>query len=161
MTRLGGARTRLVCTLGAAASLLSFAGAAGAGEPAAKPVAKSNIAVNVGTFKNRSGVLACRLYTSGAGFPMDAKGGVERRVRITGKVTRCTFSNVKPGTYAVAVVHDENDNGKLDTTFFGAPSEGYGVSNNHTYAFGAPKWEESKFTVQRGRSVGLGIALRY
>lgn len=142
-------------------ALLAFVHGAGAGEPVPKPVPKSNVAVNVGTFKNQNGVLACRLYLSSAGFPMDPKGGIERRVRITGKVTRCTFSNVEPGTYAVAVVHDENDNGKLDTNFFGAPTEGYGVSNNHTYAFGAPKWEESKFTVQRGKSVGLGIALRY
>jgi uncharacterized protein (DUF2141 family) len=144
-------------------ALAALARSAGGGESAAKPpsVPRSNIAVNVGTFKSQKGVLACKLYTSAKGFPMDAKGGVERRVRITGKVTRCTFVNVKPGTYAVAVVHDENDNGKLDTTFYGAPSEGYGVSNNHTYTFGAPKWDESKFTVQRGRSVGLGIALRY
>jgi uncharacterized protein (DUF2141 family) len=146
-----------------ASALVLFAGApgAGAGAPEHKPAPKSNIAVNVGTFKNQSGVLACRLYSSEVGFPMDPKGGIERRVRVTGKVTRCTFTNLKPGTYAVAVVHDENANGKLDTNFFGAPTEGYGVSNNHTYAFGAPKWEESKFVVQRGRSVGLGIALRY
>jgi uncharacterized protein (DUF2141 family) len=148
--------------LGGALLALSLAASSGsrAREPE-RPVAKSNIAINVGTFRNTRGVLACRLYSSGSGFPMDPKGGVERRVRVSGKVTRCTFSNVKPGTYAVAVVHDENANGKLDTNFFGAPTEGYGVSNNHTYAFGAPKWEESKFSVVRGKSVGLGIALRY
>lgn len=147
------------------AAPLSCAGAAGqvSAPPQAAPAsaAPARIDVNVGTFRGRTGVLACRLYASGEGFPMNPEGGVEQRVPVTGEVTRCTFEGVAPGTYAVAVVHDENDNGKLDTNFFGAPSEGYGVSNNHTYAFSAPEWEESKFELPPGKSLGLGIALRY
>jgi uncharacterized protein (DUF2141 family) len=58
-------------------------------------------------------------------------------------------------------MHDENDNRKLDRNLFGVPTEGYGVSNNHTYALSSPKWDESTFVVESGKSVGLGIALRY
>jgi uncharacterized protein (DUF2141 family) len=36
------------------------------------------------------------------------------------------FSDIKPGKYAIAVIHDENCNGKLDTNMFGIPKEGYG-----------------------------------
>jgi uncharacterized protein (DUF2141 family) len=146
------------------ASLSCAGGADRASAPpqaVAAPGASARVAVNVGTFRNTSGVLACRLYASGEGFPMSPEGGVEQRVPITAKVARCTFEGVAPGTYAVAVVHDENDNGKLDTNFFGAPTEGYGVSNNHTYAFSAPEWDESKFEVSPSKDVGLGIALRY
>jgi uncharacterized protein (DUF2141 family) len=38
--------------------------------------------------------------------------------------------NLPAGSYAVLVMHDENDNGKLDTNFMGIPVEGYGFSNN-------------------------------
>ena len=38
--------------------------------------------------------------------------------------------NLPAGSYAVQVMHDENDNGKLDTNFMGLPVEGYGFSNN-------------------------------
>jgi uncharacterized protein (DUF2141 family) len=148
--------------LGASLSCAGGGGHAGAPPPAvAAPGPPARVAVNVATFRNTSGVLACRLYASGEGFPMSPGGGVEQRVPITGKAARCTFEGVTQGTYAVAVVHDENDNGKLDTNFFGAPTEGYGVSNNHTYAFSAPEWEESKFEVSPSKDVGLGIALRY
>jgi uncharacterized protein (DUF2141 family) len=34
--------------------------------------------------------------------------------------------HIKPGKYAIAVIHDENCNGKLDTNMFGIPKEGYG-----------------------------------
>ena len=83
------------------------------------------------------------------------------RVPIAGPNTSCTFSNVEPGTYAVAVVHDENSDGKLDKNFVGVPSEGYGVSNNKTYALSAPKWDESVFTIVPSESKMLQVKLRY
>jgi uncharacterized protein (DUF2141 family) len=61
----------------------------------------------------------------------------------------------------VAVVHDENSNGKLDKNFVGVPSEGYGVSNNKTYALSAPKWEESVFTITASERKTLQVKLRY
>lgn len=123
--------------------------------------ATSSVAVNVGTFRNQKGILGCRLYDSGANFPEGSKGAVEKRVTITSATVRCDFENVPAGTYAVSVMHDENDNRKLDKNFLGIPSEGYGVSNNHTHALSAPTWAESKFVVERGKNVGLSIGLRY
>jgi uncharacterized protein (DUF2141 family) len=38
---------------------------------------------------------------------------------------RFEFSDIKPGNYAIAVIHDENRNGELDTNMFGIPKEGW------------------------------------
>jgi uncharacterized protein (DUF2141 family) len=46
-----------------------------------------------------------------------------------GEVT-LKFADLPDGKYAVQVMHDQNDNNKLDTNFLGIPSEGYGFSNN-------------------------------
>ena len=93
----------------------------------------STISLEVSGFKNTRGILNCRLFTKPSDFP-DGEGILTVRVPIAGPNTSCTFSNIEPGTYAVAVVHDENSDGKLDKNFVGVPSEGYGVSNNKTYA---------------------------
>lgn len=130
-----------------------------ASDPSA-PRARGVIDVDVGKLKNASGRLACRLYDSATGFPMEPRGGRERVVKVTGEVTRCSFQGVPPGTYAVTVVHDENANGELDTTFYGAPSEGYGVSNDRTRTFGAPRWDECKFDFDGG-ALRLRISLVY
>jgi uncharacterized protein (DUF2141 family) len=82
-------------------------------------------------------------------------------VKVSGASARCSFEGLPPGTYAIAVHHDENDNRKFDTNFLGLPLEGYGASNNRTKALSAPSWEASKFSVARGKSVELSIALRY
>jgi uncharacterized protein (DUF2141 family) len=120
----------------------------------------SSVLIEVSGFKNTRGTLNCRLFTKAADFP-DGDGIVTLRVPITGSNTSCSFSIVEPGTYAIAVVHDENGNGKLDKNFVGVPSEGYGVSNNKTYALSAPKWTESNFTLGATESKALLVKLRY
>jgi uncharacterized protein (DUF2141 family) len=121
----------------------------------------SRININVGRLRNHQGILGCRLYHAEKGFPESSSGTVTKEVTITGDIVRCDFEDVSPGTYAVSCMHDENKNGKLDKNILGVPTEGYGVSNNHTHALSAPTWDESKFVVEAGKNVGLGIDLRY
>ena len=120
----------------------------------------STVLLEVSSFKNTRGTLNCRLFTKASDFP-DGEGILTVRTPIAGANTTCTFPNVEPGIYAVAVVHDENSNGKLDKNFVGVPSEGYGVSNNKTYALSAPKWEESVFTITASERKTLQVKLRY
>jgi len=58
----------------------------------------------------------------------------------SGPQARCDFEDIVPGTYAFAVIHDENMNGKLDTNSLGVPKEGYGFSNDAKTSLGAPSF---------------------
>jgi len=142
-------------------SRLALAGVLVSGIAHAEPANTSTISVNIGPLRSSNGSVACRLYTSSEGFPRTATGTVNRRVKVTGSTARCVFENVAPGTYAVMVHHDENDNGKMDKNLLGMPLEGYGASNNRTYALSAPTWAESKFAVEAGKPRTLAIGLRY
>ena len=55
------------------------------------------------------------------------------------------FDDLPEGNYGVAVIHDENKDGKLDFNDFGMPIEGYGHSNNPSKRQGAPEFSETKF----------------
>lgn len=57
------------------------------------------------------------------------------------------------GEYAIAVYHDKNINGKLDTNFLGIPKESYGFSNNARGRFGPAKWKDAKFVVNNSTLV--------
>lgn len=122
--------------------------------------ASATLRLDVSSFRNTKGAMSCRLFTDASGFP-DGEGTATVRAPIEGTQASCTFSNLKPGIYAVAVVHDENGNGKLDKNLVGVPTEGYGVSNNRTYALSSPKWDESKFTIAAREPVVLRVSLRY
>ena len=58
------------------------------------------------------------------------------------------LDGIPKGVYAIACYHDENNNGKLDTNFFGIPTEGTGASNNAKGSLGPPKFQNAKFNVE-------------
>jgi uncharacterized protein (DUF2141 family) len=66
--------------------------------------------------------------------------------------------NVKPGSYAIAVFHDTNGNGKLDRNFIGLPSEPYGFSND-VGRRGAPDFDAARIVV-REPSTTIVIPIR-
>jgi uncharacterized protein (DUF2141 family) len=121
----------------------------------------SIVTASVGKLRNLRGNIGCRLFSSEQSFPRKTEGTVRTSVPVTASVTRCVFKDIPPGIYAITVIHDENDNGKLDRNFIGVPTEGYGVSNNQTRATRAPIWSECKFVVERGKNRELPIELRY
>ncbi len=127
-----------------------------------EPSVGGTVTASVLNLRVQKGNVVCKLYRSEADFPRGSTGNVAKKVTVVpGRPTRCTFDGVAPGTYAMTFIHDENDNGKLDKNFLGMPTEGYGVSNNRTYATKAPNWTECKFAVERGKIRELGIQLRY
>ena len=64
-----------------------------------------------------------------------------------------------PGTYAVAVLHDVNGNGRMDYGFMRMPKEPYGFSNGVVPRFGPPKFDDSAFAIADD-DVDITIELR-
>jgi uncharacterized protein (DUF2141 family) len=69
------------------------------------------------------------------------------------------FDGLPSGIYAIALIHDENSNNKLDTSF-GMPKEGFGFSRNPPIHFGPPSFTAAQFPVATGR-VDEGIRVKY
>ena len=57
-----------------------------------------------------------------------------------------TFKDVKPGSYAVMVMHDLNSNKNMDFDSNGIPTESYGMSGDEM-VMGPPTFEAAKFEV--------------
>ena len=45
-------------------------------------------------------------------------------IKIRHSQARCDFEDIRAGTYALAVIHDENMDGKLNADWRGVPTEG-------------------------------------
>ena len=93
--------------------------------------------------RNTDGNIFVSLHNSETTFPMQAEKSLTQNM-VTAKDKRMVFNNIPYGLYAVAVIHDENANGKLDTYFLGIPREGVGASNNKM-GFGPPNFKDSAF----------------
>lgn len=82
-----------------------------------------------------------------------------RRMTIPASAKALHFTGLPSGEYALALIHDENANNKLDT-FMGIPREGFGFSRNPAIGFGPPSFAAAQFTVTAG-SIDEGVRVRY
>jgi uncharacterized protein (DUF2141 family) len=57
------------------------------------------------------------------------------------------LDDVPTGRYAISVLHDENDNQKMDRNFIGIPKEGYGFSRDAKVVAGPPSFDDAAFDV--------------
>ena len=133
--------------------------------PAAIAFAQSScpgIHVKILSIRNSTGAVACALFESPAGFPTEFLHSATNimMIKIKDAQARCDFEDIPPGTYALAVVHDENMNGKLDTNLLGVPTEGYGFSNDAKAFLSAPSFRAASFSYD-GRNVDMTISLNY
>jgi uncharacterized protein (DUF2141 family) len=80
----------------------------------------------------KGGIFNLEISSSKETFESDG-GDTGVAARIQERVSKGSYQrsfDIPPGTYAVKLHIDENENGKLDTNFLGIPKEQYGISNN-------------------------------
>jgi uncharacterized protein (DUF2141 family) len=139
------------------AGLVVLLGTVAAAEPS-----QPGIHVDVLGIRNSIGAVACALFESPEGFPKEflrfASNLMVVKVRAT-KAT-CNFEDITPGTYAIAVIHDENRDGKLATDWVGVPEEGYAFSKDAKGTLGPPSFEAASFSYN-GQSLNMTITLEY
>lgn len=70
-----------------------------------------------------------------------------------------TFASIPGGRYAVALIHDENGNGKLDKALM-IPREGFSFSRDAPVRMGPPDFEKAAFDVTE-RNERQTIRMRY
>jgi uncharacterized protein (DUF2141 family) len=123
--------------------------------------AQGTLVVEVSGFHSDRGQLLLRLYDprGAAGFPVDGDKALrQHRQRIEGSRAIVRLEGVPFGALAIACVHDENGNGKLDTGLFGIPKEGVGASNGARGHRGPPEWKDARFDFRGdGQVVRVGI----
>ncbi|MCU0320721.1 MAG: DUF2141 domain-containing protein [Flavobacteriales bacterium] len=118
--------------------------------PSLAASAQSTLNVEVVLNKpDAGGNLMLLLCPSEAAYDKD-EGCTPKMVKADGRTVRVTFTDVKPGTYAVKVFHDINSDRKLNTSWVGWPQEPYGFSNDAPVNMGPPSFKLAAITVKEG-----------
>ncbi|MBT8319247.1 MAG: DUF2141 domain-containing protein, partial [Gramella sp.] len=99
-----------------------------------------NINATVSNVSGTEGSVRFGLYTSESFMKTNPEYWANAEIE-HGKAT-ANFENIPSGTYAILVMHDRNDNGKMDFDANGMPLESYGSTGN-ALSYGPPVWEES------------------
>jgi uncharacterized protein (DUF2141 family) len=120
--------------------------------------AQSQLEVVVSNVKSDKGNVRVGIFKDEKTFLKDATYG--KVVKANSGQTTVVFEDLPPGTYAVSIIHDENENNELDTNLLGIPNEGIGFANDAMGTFGPPDFEKASITVETGKK-SVVIRMRY
>jgi uncharacterized protein (DUF2141 family) len=97
--------------------------------------------IHVDGLRNSNGVVGSVIFKSPDGWPEDKNKSFRHGptpIAAGERQALVVWSHLPPGDYAVAAIHDENRNAKLDRNFIGIPKEGFGFANNPHVGLSAP-----------------------
>lgn len=119
------------------------------------------VTVDISDLRNDKGVVRACMTSDPQLFPKcRGSSTAYSKVVNAGKTVRLTFADVKPGRYAIALLHDENNNGKADRALMMMPTEGYGFSRDAKVRMGPPKFDDAAFDVTQ-KNQKQTITMRY
>lgn len=122
------------------------------------PQPRDEVIIIVQELKNSEGSVRVGLFDNDDDFLKRPIAG--KVASINSGVAKVVFSDLKPGKYAISVIHDENKNGKLDTNGIGIPREGFAFGNNAMGMFGPPSFSKASITVGDG-PITQTLRMRY
>jgi uncharacterized protein (DUF2141 family) len=104
----------------------------------------NRLTVSVSGLKPLKGDLYISLHSRPEYFQVADSAQMKKKITVNQETEFISFDKVPQGKYAIAVYHDENLTGALETNEMGIPKEGYGFSTKNK-VLGKPKFEQAAF----------------
>lgn len=120
----------------------------------------TEVTVTVNNVRNTNGVVRACITNQARKFHKCEGADAQRLVVDAARSVSFTFRNVKPGQWAIALLHDENNNNKADAVLGMMPKEGFGFSRDAPVRMGPPSFRNAAFTVG-DEPVSQAIRMRY
>ena len=121
---------------------------------------QTSLQVSISGANSDAGSIRILVFSKPSGFPDQIKQAV-RSISLAPKNGKASFkvTDLPTGTYAIGVIHDQDNNGKLSTNAVGYPTEKFGFSKNPKVYFGPPSFEKAAFVLGK-TPISLEISLR-
>ncbi len=105
-----------------------------------------NLTIHVHDIQQLKGNISILIFKNDDGWPNEYKKAVfAKGVPVNSERIVQEVKNLPYGTYAIAILHDINDNKVADKSIFGIPQEPFGFSNYPKITFGVPDFKDVAF----------------
>ena len=118
-----------------------------------------SLTVYVTGLRNNKGLVMFVLYNTDESLPDEHYEKFYRlkTAEIINHTSKFTFENLPAGRYAVNILHDEDENGKIKKGVV-LPKEGIGFSNVEKIGpLNKPNYEKASFVVEDQKDIGIEI----
>jgi uncharacterized protein (DUF2141 family) len=118
-----------------------------------------SLRVEVNELRNDDGVVVFALYNREDAFPDERYKKYYQKcsAKIVNGTSFVVFENLAAGKYAVNILHDENNDGKIKKGFI-MPVEGIGFSNYQTIGLSnRPRFSKASFDLTKNKTISVKI----
>ncbi|MEX0844297.1 MAG: DUF2141 domain-containing protein [Balneolaceae bacterium] len=124
-----------------------------------KSVQRSSFELVIDEIPSRDGEVRIAIFDTEKNYKAKEDPAFVLVLPVSSSTLKWSNSELPYGEYAIAVYHDKNINGELDTNLLGIPKEAYGFSNNARGKFGPASWNDARFEVT-SRSSNMRIKIK-
>lgn len=124
-------------------------------------VQAQTLKVNISALKNTKGTIRLAFYSTSESFDNEKSLFVKTisKSDVVNGALSVSYTGIKPGTYGIAILDDENNNQKMDYGLV-LPKEGFGFSNYYHTGMSRPKFDSFDFIFGNEDKV-IEIKVRY
>ncbi len=118
-----------------------------------------SLTVEVKQLRNSKGVVQFALYNKDGSIPDEHYKNYYKisKGKILDQASTITFKNIPSGRYAINILHDENQNGKIDKGFI-LPIEGIGFSNFQAISpLNRPNFLKASFDLVQSKKIKIKV----
>lgn len=118
-----------------------------------------SLTVKVNDLRNSEGSIIIAIYNRDGTIPDEKFKDFYKKkiVDINEKKVEVNFNNLPKGQYAITVLHDENNNEKIDKKFI-LPKEGVGFSNYENFGLSnRPNFKNASFNLDKDSTILVKI----
>jgi uncharacterized protein (DUF2141 family) len=119
----------------------------------------ASITIKVTDLQNSNGVVQFSLYNHDGTIPDEhfEKYYRQLKAKVSNQTATITFNNLPKGTYAINILHDENDDGVIEKGIM-LPVEGLGFSNFIALnIFNRPNYKKAKFELKSDTTITIPV----
>ncbi len=119
----------------------------------------ASITITVNELRNLNGVVQFSLYNKEGTVPDEhfTQYLAQQVESIKDNSSTTTFKNLPLGSYAINILHDENEDGKIDKGFM-LPTEGVGFSNYSTInLFNQPNFDDASIQLKTDTNITIKV----
>lgn len=124
-------------------------------------LSQSTLNVSVSGIRSNSGNIRLAVYCCNDDFNKNKPLMIKTvpKSQMSKGVLKTSWS-LKPGTYGIAILDDENGNKQMDYGLV-MPKEGFGFSDYYHTGMSKPTFDKFKFTVNEAEAKSVKIKVRY
>ena len=117
----------------------------------------SDLIIQVENIEVLKGKIMIAVFDNEDNFKTKENPNFSDSLNVSSSTLKKTFKSIPQGAYTIAIYHDENSDGKLNTAKLGIPTEGVGFSCTATTLHKKPKFEDCVFEINRDTTISISM----